>query len=162
MVTTTQLQNYKNSCNTIKQGDVWRIFLKGIIPQLTRSCHSMPKIIKMTANHFFLSHTRLATVKSTESMPKARNKALLDPTLLNNNGIQIHERLVSQFCTTFTNGVQGIPMMATHPTRYMPITLARYPISVKNDGIPIVLFENSSFYNKIHTKLVEALKKKSL
>lgn len=82
--------------------------------------------------------------------------------MLNNNGIQIHERLVSQFLTTFIDGVQGIPMMATHPTNCMHVTLVGYPISIRNDGILIVIFENSCFYNRIRTKLVEALEKKSL
>jgi len=41
----------------------------------------------------------------------------------------------------------------------MPVTLAGYPISIKNDGIPIILFENSCFYNRIRTKIVEALEK---
>jgi hypothetical protein len=91
VVTTTQLQNYKNLCNTIKQGDVWRTFLEGIIPQLTKACHSMPKIVRMTTDHPALSHTRLATLRSIEFVPKARNKALPDPTSLNNSGIQIHE-----------------------------------------------------------------------
>jgi hypothetical protein len=105
VVTTTQLQNYKNLCNTIKQGDVWRTFSKGIIPELTRLCHSMPKRVRMTPNHFALSHTRLVTLKSTKFVPRARNKTLPNPTTLNNSGIQIHERLVSQFFTTFINGV---------------------------------------------------------
>lgn len=96
------MQNYKKLCDTIKHGDVWRTFSMGIIPQLTRPCHSISKIVRMTSKHPTLSHTRLATLKSTEFVPKARNKALPDPTSLNNNGIQIHEWLIWQFFTTFT------------------------------------------------------------
>jgi hypothetical protein len=110
----------------------------------------------MTANHLTLSHTRLVTLINIEFVPGVRNRALLNPTMLNNSGIQIHERLISQFFTTFTNGVQGIHVTATHPTRSMHVTLAGYLIYVRNDGIHVVLFENSYFYNKVHIEPVEA------
>jgi hypothetical protein len=41
----------------------------------------------------------------------------------------------------------------------MPITLVKYPVSVRNDGIHVILFENNSFYNKVHIEHVEALEK---
>jgi hypothetical protein len=40
----------------------------------------------------------------------------------------------------------------------MPMTLVEYLIFVKNDGILVVLVENGFFYNRVHTKHVEALK----
>ncbi len=48
-------------------------------------------------------------------------------------------------------------MMVVHPTTYMLVTLTRYPIFVRNDGILIKLVESNSFYNKINTKPIEAL-----
>ncbi len=68
-------------------------------------CHSVPKIVRMTTNHFVLSHTRLVILKSTKFMFRARSRALPNPVALNNNDIQIHERLVPQFLTTIINGV---------------------------------------------------------
>jgi hypothetical protein len=46
--------------------------------------------------------------------------------------------------------------MATHPTKSMGVTLTKYLIYVRNDGILVVLFENSSFYIKVHIKPIEA------
>jgi len=49
--------------------------------------------------------------------------------------------------------------MAVHPIRFMLMILAEYPIFVRNDGIFIILIENSFFYDKICTELVEALER---
>jgi hypothetical protein len=49
-------------------------------------------------------------------------------------------------------------MMATHPNKF--ITLVGYLIFVRNDGILIILIDNSSFYNKICTEHVKALERK--
>jgi len=46
--------------------------------------------------------------------------------------------------------------MATHPTRSMGVTLTEYLIYVKNDGILVVLFDNSFFYIKFHMEPIEA------
>ncbi len=48
-------------------------------------------------------------------------------------------------------------MTTAHPTKSMPITPTEYPVSVRNDGIHVVLIENSSFYNKVSIEHVEAL-----
>jgi hypothetical protein len=103
MVTSTQLQNYKKLCSTTKQGEGQRTLSKNRRSWLTKPCHFVPKKIKITTNHLALNHIRFATFKSTKSMLGARNKVLLDSTTLNNNGIQIHGRLVPHFFTTITN-----------------------------------------------------------
>jgi hypothetical protein len=36
----------------------------------------------------------------------------------------------------------------THSIRFMPITLIKYLVFVKNNGIPTLLAKNTSFYNK--------------
>ncbi len=58
---------------------------------------------------------------------------------------------------TFTNEVQGIPMMPTYPTRSMLAATTRYQISIRNDEIPIILVENGYFHNRVHTKPIETL-----
>jgi hypothetical protein len=87
VVTTTQLQNYRNLCNMIKHSDVQWTLLESRRPYFTKPCHSAPKIISMTINHHALSHIRLAIFRSTKSTLEARNRILTDPTMLNNNGI---------------------------------------------------------------------------
>jgi hypothetical protein len=82
--------------------------------KLIRPCHSALERVRMIANHPGLSHTRLATLRSTESMLGARNRVFQDPTTLNNSGIQIHGGPVPQFLTMVTDGVQGVSMMAAH------------------------------------------------
>jgi hypothetical protein len=47
--------------------------------------------------------------------------------------------------------------MSAHPIRSMLITSTEYPISVRNDGIHVVLIENNSFYNKVIIEHVKAL-----
>jgi len=47
--------------------------------------------------------------------------------------------------------------MTTYPTRFVPVTMAGNLVSTRNDGILIILVENSSFYNTVRTKLVEIL-----
>ncbi len=49
------------------------------------------------------------------------------------------------------DGVQGVIVMATNPNKFVLMTLARYLVSTKNDGIPTILVENNFFYNTIHT-----------
>jgi hypothetical protein len=56
---------------------------------------------------------------------------------------------------TFIYGVQRVPMMMTYPTRFVPMTMARYLISIRNDEILAILVENSFYYNRVRTKLVE-------
>jgi len=48
-------------------------------------------------------------------------------------------------------------MMATHSTRSVPITKARYPKSVKNDEIFAILIENGPLYNMGYTKPIVTL-----
>ncbi len=59
MVTTTQLQNYRNIHNTIEKGDVQRTPFEGTIPQITKSCHSTLKRVRMTVNHPTISNIKL-------------------------------------------------------------------------------------------------------
>jgi hypothetical protein len=54
MVPTTQLQNYKNPHNTTRKGDVQRTPFEVKIPQIIKLFHSVPKRVKMTANHLEL------------------------------------------------------------------------------------------------------------
>jgi putative ribosome biogenesis GTPase RsgA len=49
------------------------------------------------------------------------------------------------------DGVQGVFVMATHPNKFVLMTLTRYLVFTRNDGIPIVLVENNYFYNRVHT-----------
>lgn len=116
----------------------------------------------MTTNYLAVSLTRLATLINTKSMSRARNRALIDPTSLNNNGIQIHGRLILQFFTTIIDGVQGVLVTGAHPTKSMPMILIEYLVLIMNDGILAIVVENGFFYNKVHTKPIEALKKKLL
>jgi hypothetical protein len=85
------------------------------------------------------------------------NRTILDTTMLKSNGIPICEGPISQFFTTVTNGVQGIPMMTTYPTKYVHATMAQYLISIRNDEIPIILIEKGYFHNTVHTNLIETL-----
>jgi len=157
MVIATQLQNYKNLCNTIESSEVWRTLSKSKRPQFTRPCHYAQEKIKMMVNYPTLNHTRVATFKSIESMFGTRIRVVLDSITLNNNGIQIHRMLIPHFLTMIIDGVQGVPMMATHSTRYVPITLVKYPISIKYEGILAKLVKNSSLYNKVCTKFINVL-----
>jgi len=109
----------------------------------------------MTYNHHALSHIRLAIFRSTKSMLGARNRVLPNPTMLNNSGIQIHG---GQLLIMVIDGVRRIYVTTTHLIRFMPITSIKYLIFVKNNGIPALLVENNSFYNKGCIKLVEVLK----
>jgi hypothetical protein len=54
MVSTTQLQNYKNPHNTTKKGDVQRTLSEVKIPQIIKLFHFTPKKIKIIANHLEL------------------------------------------------------------------------------------------------------------
>jgi hypothetical protein len=49
-------------------------------------------------------------------------------------------------------------MMDAHPTKSMPMILVEFLIFVRNNGILAILVENGFFYNKVHTKPIEALK----
>lgn len=71
--------------------------------------------------------------------------------MLNKSCIQIHGRLIPQSFTMVIDGVQGVIVMATNPNKFVLMTLARYLVSTKNDGIPTILVENNFFYNTIHT-----------
>jgi hypothetical protein len=77
----------------------------------------MPQRVRMIANRFILSHIRLATFKSTESVFGARNKTVLNPTTLNNSGIQIHGGPISQFFIIVIDGVHIVHVITAHPTR---------------------------------------------
>jgi hypothetical protein len=105
VVIATQLQNYRNFCSTTKQGDVQRTPYKGRILRIIRPCHYALEKVKMTTNYLVRSLTRLATFISAKSMFGARNRTLLDPTSLNNSGIQIHGQFIPQFFTTINDGV---------------------------------------------------------
>jgi hypothetical protein len=48
-------------------------------------------------------------------------------------------------------------MMATHPSKFVPMTLTKYPISVRNGEIPTIFIENGFFYNRVRTKSIEVL-----
>ncbi len=48
-------------------------------------------------------------------------------------------------------------MMFSHSIRFVPKTLIKYLVFVKNEWILSGLVENSSFYNKVHTEPVEVL-----
>jgi len=109
----------------------------------------------MTTNHHALSHIRLVILRSTKPMLGARNRILPNPTMLNNNGIQIHG---GKLLIMVIDGVQRIYVTTTHLIRSMPITSIKYLIFVKNNGILASLVENNSFYNKGCIKLVEVLK----
>jgi hypothetical protein len=55
------------------------------------------------------------------------------------------------------NGMQRVPMMTTYPTIYVPTTITRYPIFVRNYEILAILVGNGSFHNKICTKPLETI-----
>jgi hypothetical protein len=59
----------------------------------------------------------------------------------------------------FTDGVQKVIVMATYPTRIVPMITIEYLASIRNDEIPTWPIDNESFYNKIHTKHVETLER---
>jgi hypothetical protein len=105
----------------------------------------------MITNHFALSHTKLTTFKNTKFVFGTRNRALIDSIVLNNSCIQIHGRLIPQSFTMVIDGVQGVLVMATHPNKFVLMIPAIYLVSIRNDGIPTVLVENSYFYNRVHT-----------
>jgi hypothetical protein len=92
----------------------------------------------MIVNHLALSNARLPTFKSTKFVPRLRNRAPLDAATLKSNGIPIHGGPIPQIFTTVTNGVQGVPMMAAYPTRSMHVITTKYPISIRNDEIPVI------------------------
>jgi len=48
--------------------------------------------------------------------------------------------------------------MTTYPTRFVPATMAKYPISVRNDEIRAILVDNDFFHNRICTKPIETIK----
>ncbi len=48
--------------------------------------------------------------------------------------------------------------MTTYPTRFVPTTTAKCPISVRNDEIRAILVDNGSFHNRICTKPIETIK----
>jgi hypothetical protein len=50
-------------------------------------------------------------------------------------------------------------MMATHPNKFVLVILIEYLISIRNDGIPTIIVDNSSFYNRICTWHVDALER---
>jgi hypothetical protein len=84
-----------------------------------------------------------------------RNKILLNPTTLNNSGIQIHGGLIPHFLVTIVDGVQGVHVMFAHSIRFVPITLVGYPVFVRNEEIHAGLVDNSSFYNKVVQNLLK-------
>jgi len=92
----------------------------------------------MTVNHLALSNPRLATFRSTKFVPRLRNRAPLATTTLKSNGIPIHRGPIPQLFTTVTDGVQGVPVMVAYPTRSMHVITTKYPISIRNDEIPII------------------------
>jgi putative ribosome biogenesis GTPase RsgA len=53
------------------------------------------------------------------------------------------------------NGVQGVIVMATHPNKFVLMTLARYLVSTRNDGIPTILVENNYFYNRVQHNMLK-------
>jgi len=53
------------------------------------------------------------------------------------------------------NGVQGVIVMATHPNKFVLMTLARYLVSTRNDGVPTILVENNYFYNRIQHNMLK-------
>lgn len=90
MVTTTQLQNCINIRSTTMKGDAWRTHSKGIILRNTRPYHCAKKRVRMTINHLALNNAKLATFKKVKFVPRLRNIALLDTTMIKSNGIPIH------------------------------------------------------------------------
>ncbi len=47
--------------------------------------------------------------------------------------------------------------MVAYPMRYVLMTMAGYPIFIRNDEIPIVLLENGFFYNRVRREPIEIL-----
>ncbi len=78
-------------------------------------------------------------------MPRLRNKALPNTTMFKSNGIPIHGRLVLQFFMMVINGVQGVILMLAYATRFVLATTTKYPISIRNDEIRVVLIENGLY-----------------
>ncbi len=64
------------------------------------------------------------------------NRTILDTTMLKCSGIPIRGGPIPQIFTTVTNGVQGILMMTTYPTKHVLATMARYIVYIRNDEIP--------------------------
>jgi hypothetical protein len=76
-----------------------------------------------------------------------RNIILLESTTLNNNGIQIHGRLVLHFLTIITNGVQGVLMMTTHSIRSSARKLIAIDFNVNTSELTIKnTFPQYSYY----------------
>ncbi len=105
-----------------------------------------------------MNNARLATFQRTKSMLGLRNKTLLDTIVFKSNGILIHGRLVPKFFTTNIDGVWGVFVMTTYPTRFVFATTAKYPIYVRNDEICAILVDNGFFHNRICTKPIETIK----
>jgi hypothetical protein len=83
----------------------------------------------------------ITTFEITKFMLKVRNITLLDTIVLKNSGIQIHGRSIPQFSITLTDGVLRVPMMATHPTRFVFMTPTKYLVYVRNDESLTILIE---------------------
>lgn len=113
--------------------------------------------VRRTINHPALSHARITTFRNTEYVFGSRHNALPDTTMLKNNGIQIHGRLIKQLLTTIIDEVQRILMMDAHLTKFVHVILVGYPIIAGNGEILAVIIENGFFYNKIFTEPIEAL-----
>jgi len=47
--------------------------------------------------------------------------------------------------------------MVAYPMTYVLMTMAEYPIFIRNDETPIILLENGFFYNKVYKEHVEML-----
>lgn len=92
MVTTTQLQNYKNIRRLLRKVMYEGHLLKSTILRITRSCHSALKRVRMIVNHPILSNVRLVIFQRIEFVLGLRNRALLDITMFKNSGIPIHGR----------------------------------------------------------------------
>ncbi len=62
----------------------------------------------MIVNHLVMSNVRLATFQIIEYVFGLRNKTLPNFIVFKSNGILIHGKLVPQFFTMDTDGVQGV------------------------------------------------------
>jgi hypothetical protein len=69
-------------------------------------------------------------------MLRVRNITLPDTTMLKNSGIKFHGRSIPQFFRTTIDEVQGVLVMATHPTRFVCMIPTKHPIYVRNGEIP--------------------------
>jgi hypothetical protein len=47
--------------------------------------------------------------------------------------------------------------MIAYPTRSMLATMAKYPVSIRNDEMPTILVKNDFFHNRICTKPIETI-----